>query len=148
MAQEAGHISEQLTRVRRRGIDDLDINKGNKTSVHIEELEQLSADYCRAKAPHLRGRRPQITRLLTDGLVEYELSGNLADARFIRGLFFAEGARMNSTQASRLLNQAKWEHEKMAYEEKDTYDPRSFDAYRSITFEDFASFLVDWSSSI
>ncbi|MHA6760051.1 hypothetical protein [Streptacidiphilus sp. PAMC 29251] len=144
MAQEATLIGGQLTRVRRRGIDDLEINAGNKTVVEIEELTKLASDYCRTNSLRLSGRRPQIARLLTDGLAEYELSGNSRDAQFIRSLFFAEGVRMNSRQATVLLKEAKEAHQNIGFLESKHYDPRSFDSYRSITFEDFARFLIGW----
>ena len=149
-------VSNQLTAVRRRGIDDLELPVRGKI-VESPELNGLAASYCRVKAPSLRGRRPQIRALLEAGLDAYAEGGNEKESGFIRGLFFDPDAdRMDAQQAKILLDSTKETHrleavarmrrrvESGQIEQEPDYNPKTFDDHRLITFRVFSRFLVEW----
>lgn len=126
-------LAEELTRVRRRGLDGIDLDTKSRPRVPAPLLEALARQYCRDRAT---GRIVLIRRLLDEALTAWAAAGHRNDARFVRRLFFAlaDGTPGKQT-AGQLLQNVRDELE---------LEDKRVDELRRTNFEAFAAFLIDF----
>jgi hypothetical protein len=99
-------LVQELGECRQRGLERLDVDSHNQHPVSLTELEPLAREYAAATRSTLRGRIPQIKKLLRDCLDGME-HDDPDDARLIRELLFGADDHTITRSAGELLDRAK-----------------------------------------
>jgi len=131
-------VAEDLTVCRQRGLDWLDHKSSNQQAVPAEALQQLAAEYVRAKKAVAVGRIAQIKILLSDGIDGLMRQGHTADARLLTDLFFGDAEDGTIRQPGVLL--------KMAQERAGDTTEARFRERRANVIRSFARFLTAFAS--
>jgi hypothetical protein len=125
-------LADELTRVRQRGLDELEVVTTKKQAVVTPVLDQLSALYAGTIGLGPLGRVDATKRLLSDGLAAYDLAGNHQYAAFTRSLFFDERGEAGNPNV--LMD---------AYRQSTGLPDRTVQDRRRAIFAHFAMFLID-----
>ncbi|MEV5532223.1 hypothetical protein [Streptomyces prunicolor] len=128
--------TEELPRIRQRGITDLDLTAHNRKPVSCKGVEQLARLHCETKGLDITSRPPLVRNLIDDALTAYA-EQNEAAARFIRELFFDPDDTAMPRSPGDLLITAR---EKAGMDD----DPQKFDRLRRKEFAKFSEFLADF----
>lgn len=136
LPEQVGDLAEELTTVRRRGLDDIDVEDRRQARVAVPILEQLARDYARDEQ---RARIGLIRDLLDSALVDWDRQGHAGEARLVRRLFFADnGGTPGQARPRALLDSARSES---------GLSDEQFDVRRRAVFRLFARFLLDYVAS-
>ena len=129
---DAATLARELTSVRRRGLDDLDLVTPQQPAIDVAELERLARRY----TGQLRGGRiAPIRRLLSAALTSWERDRR-EDAQVVRRLFFSEaGETPGRGRPADLLKQAQ---------ELSGLTVAQFDKRRTFLLRQFAEFLIEF----
>lgn len=131
-------IAGDLADCRQRGLDWLDRKTSNQQPVPAEALQQLAAEYVRARQLVAAGRIAQIKILLRDGIEELAHQGDSADAGLLRDLYFGDpgdGAIRPPGVLLKVARERAGDTTEARFRERRTNVIRSF-AHFLITFAD------------
>jgi hypothetical protein len=131
----AQRLAHELGECRQRGLERLDVDTHNQHPVGLIELQRLASEYAQATQSALRGRIPQIKKLLRDCLNGIERD-DPDDARLIRDLLFGDDEHTISASAGELLDRAK---QKYRY-----FNEARFRAQRNAAFLTLAGYIPDF----
>lgn len=131
---EAQRLATELSRVRRRGVAHLNVDRGQQKRIDIPILERIAAE--RSFAGEQQDRVVQIQQLLDSAITDYGANRNLQAAALIRRLFSDEAGRWPGPGGARqLLSDARVA--------EGITDEEQFRRLQRQRFLEFADFLLE-----